>query len=357
MDTDSKEVSLKEFILGVKYWWRFIFKKWMLIVAVGLAGGIIGLTYALLKTTTYNAVLTFVLQDEKASGGMSGALGLANQFGIDLGTGGASGEFSGDNLIELMKSRSMVERALLTNVTINGKTQTLAEYYIDFNNVRKEWRGKSDLENMHFVAGADRSKFTRKQDSILGRFHESLISSNVKIGKIDKKLSIISINVNSKNELFAKYFAEVLEKVVSDFYIQTRTEKAAKNVAILQHQTDSVSSALYGSISGVASSIDNTPNPNPLLVSLRVPSQRRQIDVQKNTAILTQLAANLEIAKMSLLQETPLIQVIDRPILPLEKKMMGKVSGIAKGGLMAGFLIVLSLTGIYFYKRIISDES
>ena len=44
------------------------------------------------------------------------------------------------------------------------------------------------------------------------------------IGKQDKKSSIIALRVNSENELFSKYFAEVLSKEVSEFYVETKTK-------------------------------------------------------------------------------------------------------------------------------------
>lgn len=51
---------------------------------------------------------------------------------------------------------------------------------------------------------------------------------------------------------------------------------------------------------------------------------KRQVDVRANTAILTQLVANLEMAKVTLRKETPLIQIIYRPIMLLEKKKKSK---------------------------------
>jgi hypothetical protein len=338
--TDSDEISLKELILKMQEWWKYLLSKWIIIVMAGMVGGVVGLTYAWLKKPIYKAELSFALQDEKSGGGgLSSALGLASQFGIDLGGGGAGGEFSGDNLLELMKSRSMVEKALLTADTINGKRITLAEFYIDFNKLREEWKDKPE-ENIHFLPDANRSKFSLKQDSILGVFHKDLIKSNLTVDKVDKKLSIITLGVSSKNELFSKCFTEVLAKVVSDFYIQTKTGKASKNVDILQRQVDSVRRELNGAISGVASSIDAAPNPNPLLQTLRVPSQRRTVDVTANTAILSELVKQFVIAKTSLLQETPLIQVIDRPILPLDKDKFGKLQGIFAGGAIAIFLLI-----------------
>jgi hypothetical protein len=354
IDANSDEITLKEVILRIQAWIRYLLSKWIIIFIVGIFGGVIGVTYALFKKTVYKAELSFVLQDEKSGGGLSSAMGLASQFGIDLGGAGTGGEFSGDNILELMKSRSMVERALLTSVTIKGKTETLADFYIDFNELREGWEGKPELENIHFLPNADRSKFILKQDSILGTFHQSIIANNLSLDKLDKKLSIISLKVSSTNELFSKYFAEVLAKVVSDFYVQTKTKKSTQNVIILQRQTDSIRHVLNVGLFGVATSVDENPNANPTLQILRVSTQRHTIDVQTNTAILNELVKNLELAKMSLLQETPLIQIIDKPILPLEKTKIGKLKGLILGSFLSVFLFIIVLLTNKIIKNIMA---
>ena len=55
---------------------------------------------------------------------------------------------SGSNLIELMKSRKIVEKALLNPITVNGKTQSLADYYLDINEVKKGWDEKPNLKGL-----------------------------------------------------------------------------------------------------------------------------------------------------------------------------------------------------------------
>jgi hypothetical protein len=158
--------------------------------------------------------------------------------------------------------------------------------------------------------------------------------------------------VFSKNELFSKYFAEKLTKTVSDFYVETKTKKAVQNVNILQHQTDSVRKELNAAINNVATSMDVNPNPNPALQILRVPSQHHQVDVQANQAILTQLVTNLEISKVSLRKETPLIQVIDKPILPLEIEKTSKMKGLILGEIIGSFLIITMLFLRRFFLKL-----
>lgn len=338
---NNDEISLKELIEKGKEWWDYLLSKWKVIVLAGLVGAALGLTYSFIKKPIYTATLSFALEDEKG-GGLGGALGLASSFGLDLG-GGGGGIFSGSNLTELFKSRSMVEKTLLSAVTVDGKTMSLAEMYIQNNEWRKAWEKKPELAKLEFLPNANREQFTRVQDSIMGKMYENLSKKGLSVAQKDKKISIISIDVASENELFSKYFCEALAKQVSDFYVATKSKKARENMAILQRQLDSVRGQLNGSITRVAVANDNTFNLNPALNVRRAPAARSQVDVQANTAILTELVKQSELAKVTLRKETPLIQVIDRPILPLPKEKFGKVKGLGVGFFLAVFLIVLIL--------------
>jgi uncharacterized protein involved in exopolysaccharide biosynthesis len=342
----TDEISLKELIQKLGEWWRYLLSKWLVIVFCAMVGGGIGLLYAFITKPEYKAVVTFALEDDKqGGGGLSGALGLASSLGIDLGTS-AGGAFSGANLIELMKSRKMVQKALLNAYIQNAHPKSLADQLLEITEINQKlikkgiWRGES-----FFQVNADPSSFNLQQDSVISVLYELVTGSNsiLSVAQKDKKISIISVEVNSRNEQFSKFFAESIVKEVADFYVETKSKKARNNVAILQRQADSIRNELNLAISGVATSTDNTFNLNPALNVNRVPSTKKQIDVQANTAILTQLVTNLEMAKVTLLRETPLIQLIDRPTLPLKKDKPGKAKSLLMGGFLAGFLTVLYL--------------
>jgi hypothetical protein len=177
----------------------------------------------------------------------------------------------------------------------------------------------------------------------LGVIYDDLSKNGLSVSQKDKKIAIISIDMISTNELFAKYFTEALAKQVSDFYVASKSKKARMNMDILERQTDSIRRELNGAITGVAVANDNTFMLNPALNVRRAPSARRQVDVQANTAILTELVKQSELAKVTLRRETPLIQVIDKPILPLKKEKFGKAKGILLGGLLCAFITILGL--------------
>jgi hypothetical protein len=254
-----------------------------------------------------------------------------------------------------MKSRLLVEKVLLEPIVMEGKTISLAEYYIQINKLRDGWDKKPNLKSIEFLPNADRSNFTLQQDSILQKIHTSLIDKeHLSIMQKDKKVTILSIEVTSENELFSKIFCENLAKETSNFYIESKSKKAKMNVDVLQKQVDSVRNALNGAISGVANETDNVYNLNPALNIKGAPSKKMQIDVQANTAILTNLVVQLELAKITLRKETPLIQLIDRPILPLQKEKFGKLKSIILGGFLAGFLYILYLIFGRLYRKMIT---
>ena len=351
---DNDEISLKELVLKIKEWYQFLLTKWKLIVLAGVIGGLIGFTYAYFQKPTYKAVLTFALEEDKGGGGMSGALGLASQFGFDIG-GSGGGAFAGSNLIELMKSRLLVEKTLLNPIEVNGKTISIAEYYIQINKMRDAWDENPAFKNIQFLPNADRASFTLQQDSILkGIFSSVTGPKNLTIAQKDKKVSITSIEVVSSNEKFSKIFCENLAKETSEYYVEIKSKKARLNVEILQKQTDSIRAELNSAITGVASAADNVFNLNMAMNVKRSPGARRQVDVQANTAMLTSLVTNLEMSKMALRKETPLIQVIDKPIFPLEKEKVGKLKSLVLGGFLAGFLTVLYLVFSSLYKKLIA---
>ena len=347
----NDEISLKELIEKAKEWYAYLLTQWKIIVLAGIIGASIGLAYSFFKKPLYTATLSFAVEDEKSgAGGLGGALGLASSFGIDLGGGGGS-IFTGSNLTELFKSRTMVEKTLLTPVTVNGKVISLAEMYIQNNKWRDNWNDNPKFKNIQFLPDTKRKYFTRVHDSILGMIYQNLSKNALSVAQKDKKVSIISMDVTSSDELFSLYFCEALARQVGKFYVDTKSKKARMNMEILDRQTDSIRAELNSAITGVAIANDNTFNLNPALNVRRAPSARRQVDVQANTAILTELVKQSEMAKVTLRKETPLIQVIDRPILPLPKERFGKAKGILLGGILAGLLNVLVL----LVKRIFNN--
>lgn len=348
-DTAKEEgMSLKEFLRNITLLFRFLLLKWWIILIAGLSGAGLGLLYGYNETPHYSGDLTFIVEDTK-SGGLAAYAGLASQFGIDLGGGGGMGIFSGDNIMEFLKSRLMMESTLLTGTTVNGKNTSLADLYIDAYNLRGAWQKKPALANISIPVTEDRSKFTPQQDSILYEVCLRILKKNLKVTKPDKKLSFISVTTKSENELFSKFFTERLVAKATDFYIQTKTKRSKTNVDKLQRTADSILYLLNKKTYTVAEQQDINLNPVRKVASVGMEvSSRDKLMLQ---TIYGEVVKNLELAKMTMAQETPVIQVVDGPMLPLKVQKLGKLVSLILGGMLGGFLIVAFLVSRYWYKQ------
>ena len=126
---DVHEISLKDLLLNLNEWTTYLKSKSLLILLTIIIGAGIGLKNTFNEKPIYSAILSFVVEDNKSDGNkvLGSAMGLTSQFGLDAG-GSAGSIFSGANLLELFKSRRMVELTLLKPVIVNGKTISFTEW-------------------------------------------------------------------------------------------------------------------------------------------------------------------------------------------------------------------------------------
>ncbi|KQN34093.1 lipopolysaccharide biosynthesis protein [Pedobacter sp. Leaf41] len=354
INLDNSEITLKQVIMKFREWYRYLLSKWVIILIFILIGAGLGFLYSIMKKPIYTATTTFVLEDEKGGGGLGNLAGLASMAGVDLG-GGGGGIFQGDNILGLYKSRTMLQETLLTPIEVSGKQQLLVDRYIEINDLRSKWEKTPKLIDVNFPLKNDQNGTlipNRLRDSLLGSFINDLNKKYLNVTKPDKKLNIIQVDVKAPDEIFAKAFNDALVKNVNEFFINTKTKKAIQNVRILQHKTDSVRNVMNGAIYSAVAVADATPNLNPTRQVQRIaPSQKAQFSAETNKSVLGALLQNLELSKMGLLKETPLIQVIDQPIYPLSVSTFGKFKGLVIGGFI--FFVVIIL--ILIFRKIIRD--
>ena len=336
---EEDEISLKELIQKTKELFQYFrsFRIWILLV--GLTGGTLGFAYAhFFREVQYTSKLTFAIEEKSVGGGS--LLGLASQFGIDLGGGGGGGSmFSSTNLTSLLKSNRIIQGALLKPMP-ELKEENLLNLYMRIYQ-------KESLKNkkISFISSdLDRRKFTRAQDSLLA-LTSSKLAEELEIGTDDKKSSFLFIKVKSTNEEFAYLFNQMLVQEASDMYIDMKVGKSKKSLASLQARVDSVQRVLDGTMRSAAVDMDQSLG----LVSMapRVSATKKQMETQMLGTLFAELTKNLELTKFTLGREEPVIQIVDAPTMPLLKEGKGRVRHTIIGGFLAGFLML----GFLFGKR------
>lgn len=288
----------------------FLKKRWWIFLLVGLLAGITGFIYASLQKANYKSKLTFALDD--GSAGESNFTSLASQFGLTLG--GSNNIFQGDNIIEIMKSRRMVETILLSVDTFDNKPYRIIEYYMDAND-RDSYHKK--VAAVHFPVNQSPATYTYIQDSVLKLVYEQVVKSSLTIDKPDRKYNIFELNIQTPNEQLSHDMTVRLLQEANTFYTELKTKKASNTLAALENRIESVKTGLYGSISNRANVKD--ANVNPVFEQSQVPVMKEHTNIELYSTAYAEMFKNLEIARFQYLVNTPILQIIDDADYPMER--------------------------------------
>jgi len=329
------EFSLKRLLVqridDLKY--VFGFKKGLAISLV--IGAALGAFAAWYKSPTYTARLTFVVDDSKSLGGGGGLSALAGLAGLDLNSlGGASGVLAGDNVEELIKSRKLMQQTLLTAY---DSSQTLADRYAAAYRLNKKWLKYSpDGKIIKFPLNGVNA--TRLQDSLLHEMVDLILDNDFGITKTDKKLSFFEVNTTMKDERLAQLFCRRMIDQSTNFFISTKTQRLRNNVERLQHIADSVGHILNRKTYASAAADQNVIDLNPAYSGANADIEVKQRDKTLLSSVYTETVKNLEASKTMLAQETPTVQIVDEPDLPLKKNTFKYSIAIPTGILITELL-------------------
>ena len=331
---------------------------------------IASLCFYAIEKSQYEGVASFVLMD----GGGSKAGGLASlgsQFGLDLGSlGGQSNSiFSGENIFDIFKTRSIIERVLLTPYQNNQgeKATTLADAYIQMNSSRiARLLGDESTSPGLFINYDPIKAGDRQKDSILNELYKNIVKKNLFIDKLNKKGSIIQLRVVTRNEIFSKLFAERLIEEVKYFYINIKNANTQQALNNLQFKADSLQ-LILGRLYNKSFEIIR-PNPTNLLNENAANALSKQKDysnfnysnitntemTQRDKTVAYTLYAevikNLEITKLSQAQQAPIFQILDLPKYPLEDKKI-KIIFLLPIAILIGFVLSVAIAFLkYIFK-------
>jgi len=338
----NSQFTLKEVVQNLIQWVKFFSSKWKPLMVSLVLGAGLGAGYSQLKDPVFHAETSFVLEEE-GMGGIGQMSGVASLLGVNLaGIGGTNGLFQGDNIMELYRSDRMLEETLLSPF---DKESLLIDRFIEFEELERKWSSTIDLSGLTFSSSKENHGV--KQDSVIKEIAKIIREKQLVVLKPDRKLSIIQVNVSSKDEAYAKLFNETLVSKVNTFYLETKTKKTGENLRILQIQADSVRAILDQSLGTLAAEQDRIPNANPLLSAATVNGRRKQVDVQTSAAVFQEIVKNLEMAKINHRINTPLIQLIDSPSFPLKRTEVRLVKGMVYGAMLFG---IIALSFLYLRR-------
>lgn len=335
-----EQIKVSDLLALVNKVFKYLLTQYKLIGIATLISCLLAFGYWYQQKPTYKASATFIVEEGSSKGG--GLSGIASQFGIDIGSmmgGGGSGMFSGENIFEIMKSRLIIEKVLLSKVDSSEgqKGISMADLYMQISGIKAALLTKGpSFANVNFSNLTEDSKHSILQDSILNILVQRVTSQHLVIEKQNKKTSIITVSVSSSSQIFSKLFVEKLLNQTSALYIDIKTKNLSKNIAKIQHKADSLQYSLNNIY-------------DRSYINLSRPQEATTRDKTVTYTLYGEVIKNLETLKISLINQTPLIQVLDMPRYPLLDQKI-RLKNLLLIGFFIGFTLS-SILAIFLYSE------
>lgn len=318
-DTTDEYYTWKDVFENARSFFSFLLRKWIRLVLFVLVCWALAVSYYFIQKPKYEAVCTFVLEEKQ--GGLGGLGGIASQFGIDLGGMSGSSLFAGDNILDILRSNLILQKALLSKIdSSKGENgQTLADIYMQFAGLTKSKKLRE--VNFNSYKALQNNKLSLIQDSVLQVIQSDITKKKLAVDRLSRKGSIISVSVTSPDQYFSKLLAERIVNEARNMYVFIKSGTAYSNVRRLEQKADSILRLLNAKTYQAASNFQ--VDANPALRTLNVPSEISGRDKTVLGAVYLEVVKNLEVSKTILTQETPVIEIIDEPRFPLRDKAKG----------------------------------
>lgn len=346
MQGENDDIRLKDVILKLIFFKQLLLKHIVLILCFLVFFGLLGLAYFAFKKVSYQADLTFVIDENQDSQSSLGSVvGLASQFGFNIGSS-SGGTFSQSNIKEIILSKRVVQEAILQNGIISESSDLLIHHYLEFNNFYNEWEEKG-IGTIDF--SISRSDYTFAHDSIMSLIYDDLIKNYITIGTDDEH-SIVTISCVSENEKFSMHLVESLASNLESYYTKFQTAKSENTLGLLSFRADSVLNELKKAEYQYATHKDanfGVQRAKGLLDEIRL---KRNVEILN--VMYLEIVKNLELSKFTLINNKPLLNIIDRPSLPLKSNNLNPIIAFVLFSILGGFLISFYV----IVRQIIKDE-
>jgi uncharacterized protein involved in exopolysaccharide biosynthesis len=251
-----------------------------------------------------------VLLPSGGGNNLGGLAGLASQFGVNVPTGGGSADLSSPSLYpELLRSRTFAEKILNK------------EFYLD--------KYDKKLSLLAILTHGDEEPNVG-QDRLIANAVNKL---NDKILAFDQDLesTFSTIKVTTEDPIFSKELADVVLAELEALNRYFKSEKVSEKNTFIENRIASVEGDLEASEQALKDF--NERNRQISSPALQLDQERLERDVVVQKGIYLTLKQQLELAKIEEVQETSIVQILDKPQIALGPSNKNLISRV----LLAGF--------------------
>ncbi len=289
---DDSRISIFAFAIVLLRWWRVI-------VGLGVAGAIVGLTLGLSSARVYKSEATFIPQGAETSS----AAGLAAEFGLRASN--STSVWGPPVYVELLHSHALLEPIATDTFTVVEEHRRAA---------------LMDLLKIKGPTPAIRVDYTVRRLQILVQASE------------DKKLSAVRVSVITQWPSVSFALVNRLVQGVNQFNLQTRKSQATAERQFADEQAASAERELRDAENRLQDFLQQNRDLGRS-TQLTFTKDRLTRDVSLHEQVYSSLLQNKEEARIREVRDTPVITILEAPRLAA----IGEPRNSVRKAILTGF--------------------
>jgi LPS O-antigen subunit length determinant protein (WzzB/FepE family) len=338
INKDEIEIRLNDII-------QFIKDSRRKMLIGGIIGLIIGASYVFSKPNIFKVEVTVMPEIQNKNTGGLGAVSAFTGLGFD--NANAPDAIRPDLYPNVLQSvpfalnmlgQPVYSKKLKTKITLQefiNKTSTVS--FLDkIFGLFAISDGEDKEEEPNKMNNSQAIQLTKEQDGLVKAVQGSVVSA------YDKKTGILTITAIEPDPIVAATVAQLSLNYLTNYITAYRTDKARKRVIFLTRQVGDAKQRYQTAEYALSNYRDR--NRSLFLNTAKLDEQRLQADYLLEQSVYSDLAKQLEQAKIKVEEDTPTFKILEPPTVPLRKsgpKRTLTTLGFAIVGIMIAFGIAL----------------
>jgi uncharacterized protein involved in exopolysaccharide biosynthesis len=336
MEPENDELSI-----NFKALWHILKKEKWLIIGITILFTVAGAFYAFSLKDEFKSEGKILPEVQSKGGSIGQFAGLAALAGVDLASaGGGADAVRPDLYPDVLKSTSFFLRLFQEKVI--DRNNKLLPFQAFYNKEVLDGKLKEKDQKDNFPKSENYISFNRQTEKNIKDLKERILCT------YDKKAGVIAISVKMPDPVVAANIARFSMNYLTDYIINNRTEKQKRDLDFLSNRLQVAKGKYFNNQSKKASYTDQMPLNALRLQTADLQRERIEAEYKTSSSFYNSLLQKYEEAKLKMQQETPVIQVLDPPVVPNLKAEPNRVSIIVFAcciGIILSFLFSLLRNG------------
>ena len=308
-----------------------LLRRWRLITVLPFVAAVIAAIYSLTITPMYTATTRFIPETPSSqSSGVSGLAGMAAQLGFSLG-GGASATQSPGFYAEILRSRDIVQRVLLSTYQDPREGKSLGDSATLLDIFEIEALDSTELFEKGMVEGRDMASTS-----------------------VDPGTNIVELTVDAVDPVLAAAVTNRFIESLKMFNSGTRQSRARERRRFVEERVAEAETELRRREEVMKTFLEGNrtwqQSPNLVFEQGRLSS-----DIQIQREVFLTLRREYETARIEEVDETPIITVIERAFPPLLRSRPARTRFVLMVTALVGMLSVLLAFAAEYIDRLRKD--